>query len=125
MAKAHRPRRGEVWTVRFDPSVGAEIQKIRPAVVVNVNAVGRLPLRIVVPLTDWQLGFTQLPWFVPVPASPTNGLAKDSGADAFQVKSVSENRFLKRLGEITTTEMIELPLQSRFVSGRLDRFMRN
>ena len=33
MARARQPRRGEVWAVRFDPSVGAEIRKLRPAVV--------------------------------------------------------------------------------------------
>ncbi len=54
MAKAQPPQRGEIWMVRFDPSVGAEIRKIRPAVVVSLDNVGRLPLRIVVPLTDWQ-----------------------------------------------------------------------
>ncbi len=39
------PRRGEVWMVDFDPAVGAEIRKLRPAVVISVDAVGRLPLR--------------------------------------------------------------------------------
>ena len=73
MAKARLPRRGEIWTVRFDPSVGAEIRKIRPAVVVSVDTIGRLPLRIVVPVTDWQSTFAQLPWFVYLPASSANG----------------------------------------------------
>lgn len=53
MAKAPQPRRGEIWLVRFDPSVGAEIRKQRPAVVLSVDGIGRLPLRIVVPVTDW------------------------------------------------------------------------
>ena len=46
------PRRGEVWLVDFNPQVGAEIAKARPAVVLNLDHVGRLPLRIVAPLTD-------------------------------------------------------------------------
>mgnify|MGYP002404015850 CR=1 FL=1 len=37
------PNRGEIWMVNFDPSVGAEIQKTRPAAVINVAQVGRLP----------------------------------------------------------------------------------
>jgi len=45
--------RGEVWDVEFRPAVGAEIQKTRPAVVMNVPEVGRLPLCLVVPVTDW------------------------------------------------------------------------
>jgi mRNA interferase MazF len=91
--------------VQFDPSVGAEIRKVRPAVVVSVDTIGRLPLRIVVPLTDWQPAFAHLPWFVYLPQSPTNGLTKDSGADAFPVKSVSENRFVYSLGMVTSSEL--------------------
>ncbi|MEX2308970.1 MAG: type II toxin-antitoxin system PemK/MazF family toxin [Pirellulales bacterium] len=108
MAKAPPPQRGEIWTVRFDPSVGAEMRKLRPAVVVSLDSVGRLPLRIVVPLTDWQATFAALPWFVPIPASATTGLMKDSGADAFQVKSVSENRFVQRIGSITSDQLDEI-----------------
>ena len=99
------PRRGEVWTVRFDPSVGAEIQKVRPAVVVNVQSVGRLPLRIVVPLTDWKPMYTALPWFVRIPSAPQNGLSKESGADAFQVKSLANTRFVARLGALTDEQL--------------------
>ena len=105
MAKAQLPQRGEIWTVRFDPSVGAEIRKIRPAVVISLDTIGRLPLRIVVPLTDWQDPFARLPWFVHLPMSPTNGLTKDSGADAFQVKSVSETRFVRYVGLVTSTQL--------------------
>jgi mRNA interferase MazF len=78
---------GEFWQVWFDPSVGAEIRKQRPAVVVNLDGIGRLPVRIVVPITDWQPAFASFAWFVFLPASPDNGLSKDSGADVFQVKS--------------------------------------
>lgn len=96
------PKRGDIWLVRFDPTVGAEIRKVRPAVVVSAPGVGRLPLRIVVPLTDWKPHYANASWFVSVPASAANGLSKDSGADAFQVKSLSENRFVKRLGELAS-----------------------
>jgi mRNA interferase MazF len=73
--------------------------------VVNVPEYGRLPLRIVVPLTDWKPEYSVLPWFVPVFSSPLNSLAKDSGADAFQVKSVACGRFLMRLGRLTDAEL--------------------
>jgi mRNA interferase MazF len=83
------PVRGEVWQIRFDPAVGDEIKKIRTAVVVSENAVGRLRLKIVVPITEWKPSFANYPWFVRLTPTPTNGLTKVSGADAFQVKSVS------------------------------------
>lgn len=43
MSTPPNPSRGEVWDICFDPSVGAEIQKTRPAVVVNIASVGRPP----------------------------------------------------------------------------------
>jgi hypothetical protein len=38
MAKVPAPRRGEIWLVDFDPAVGAELRKVRSAVVVSVKA---------------------------------------------------------------------------------------
>ncbi len=49
--------------------------------------------------------YTRHAWFVRIPASPENGLRKDSGADAFQVKSVSESRFSRYLGVVSVSEL--------------------
>jgi mRNA interferase MazF len=108
MAKAPTPKRGEIWLVDFDPAVGAEIRKIRPALVISLDFIGRLPLRMVVPITDWKPQYAPFPWFVPLPASPVNGLTKDSGADAFQTKSVSINRFVRLIGSVTLIELEEV-----------------
>jgi len=108
MATAPTPKRGEVWLIDFDPAVGAEIRKCRPAVVISMDAIGRLPLRIVVPITDWKPQYAFFPWFVELPADSTNGLLKDSGADCFQAKSVSETRFVRRLGELTTAQLDQI-----------------
>src|SRR5438876_431384 len=70
MATVPTPKRGEIWMIDFDPSVGAEIQKIRPAVVISVDTVGKLPLRMVVPVTDWKPQYANYPWFVELPATP-------------------------------------------------------
>ena len=108
MATAPAPKRGEIWMIDFDPSIGAEIQKVRPAVVISVDRVGRLPLRLVVPITDWKTQYAGYPWFVELPVTPANGLSKDSGADAFQIKSISLSRFVQRLGEVTTAQLDEI-----------------
>ena len=47
-------RRGKIWLINLDPTVGAEIRRTRPAVVVNDDAVGILPLRVIVPVTEWK-----------------------------------------------------------------------
>ncbi|MGC8639395.1 MAG: type II toxin-antitoxin system PemK/MazF family toxin [Isosphaeraceae bacterium] len=108
MALAPAPRRGEVWLVDFDPAVGAEIKKLRPAVVISTDAIGRLPLRMVVPITDWKPQYANYPWIVDLPASSTNGLTKNSGADAFQTKSVSQSRFVRLLGRVTDAQADDL-----------------
>lgn len=56
--------RGEIWEVEFRPAVGAEIHKTLPAVIMNVSEVGRLPLCIVVPITEWKPVFAHFSWFV-------------------------------------------------------------
>ena len=53
MIAVESPNRGEIWLVRFDPSIGDEINKSRPAVVVSSQALTKLLLRIVVPITAW------------------------------------------------------------------------
>ena len=105
MAKATR---GEIWEVEFRPSVGAEIQKLRPAVVINIPEVGRLPLCLVVPITDWKQVFAEFSWFVFLSPTSGNGLVKDSGADAFQLKSISDSRLIRRLGSLTETEVEQI-----------------
>jgi mRNA interferase MazF len=90
------------------PAEGDEIKKVRTAVVISENAIGRLILKIVVPITEWQPRYANYPWFVHLAPTPTNGLTKDSGADAFQVKSVSETRFLDRLGDLTPGQLDDI-----------------
>ncbi len=97
--------RGEIWMVNFQPSKGAEIDKIRPAIVMNDNTMGRLPLKFVVPLTDWKPHYSSYLWMVKIVADDdTNGLTKDSAADTFQAKSCSEARLIKRLGMLGALE---------------------
>ena len=47
-------RRGEVWWCNLDPAIGAEQKKQRPCIIVKDDAVGVLPLKVIVPLTDWK-----------------------------------------------------------------------
>lgn len=99
------PQRGQIWLVNFDPQVGQEIGKCRPALVVSARGVGKLPLRLVVPITDWKEHYHSYPWFTALPASAKTGLNKASGADAFQIKSVALARFEKQLGTVSETQL--------------------
>ena len=94
-------RRGEVWLINLDPTVGSEITKTRPAVIVSDDASGILPLRVIVPITACQERYAAAPWMVRLEPAPENGLDKPSAADTFQVRSVSHIRFVRRLGHIS------------------------
>lgn len=94
-------RRGEIWLINLDPTIGAEIRKTRPAVIVNDDAVGILPLKVVVPITDWKERYAVAPWMSKLDPDAENGLSKPSAADAFQVRSLSQERFVRRLGNLS------------------------
>ncbi len=101
-------RRREVWLINLDPTIGAEIKKTRPVVIVSSDTIGILPLRVVVPLTDWKDHYQQAAWMVKIRPGRDNGLAKDSAADTFQIRSVSTSRFLRKIGEISQEEMNQI-----------------
>jgi len=101
-------RKGEVWLINLDPTVGAEIQKTRPAIIVSEDAIGILPLRVIVPLTDWKDHYEIAAWMVRIDPDATNGLSKASAADAFQIRSVSQARFANRIGKVSNTHLQEI-----------------
>lgn len=100
--------RGEIWLVNLDPTVGSERKKIRPAVIISSDLVGILPLKIIVPFTDWKDRYTSASWMVRVEPDPENGLSKISAADGLQVRSVSHQRLVKRLGKITPIQVAQI-----------------
>jgi len=100
-----KPARGEIWAVRFDPTVGEKMKKVRPALVVQENGLGKLKLTIVVPITDWKERYSDFPWHTKLDPSASNGLEKESSADALQVKSVSNERCLRRIGFVSSMEL--------------------
>jgi len=97
--------KGEIWLINLDPTVGAEIRKTRPVVIVNEDAVGLLPLRLVVPITGWKEAFNAAPWMVRLLPTSLNGLEKVSALDAFQLRSVSQERFVRKLGQVNDSEL--------------------
>jgi len=98
-------KQGAIWRVNLDPTVGAEIKKNRPCVIVNSNRIGKLPLKIVAPLTDFKDHYKKVPWMVIVQPAKENGLLKTSVIDLFQVRSVSQKRLVKKLGIMDGTIM--------------------
>ncbi|SRR5579871_508107 len=93
------PQRGEVWWVAFDPSVGGEIQKSRPALVVSNNAAnGALNRLIVVPITS------QVAKVYPGQALVTlNGESRKAMAD--QLTTASKLRLRSKIGDLSLADI--------------------
>lgn len=100
--------RGEVWLINLDPTIGAEIKKTRPAVIVNDDGVGILPLKVIVPITEWKDRYAVALWMVRLEPDSENRLDKPSAADAFQVRSISQARFVRQLGSLSDIAMQEI-----------------
>jgi mRNA interferase MazF len=105
MTSADTPQRGEVWMVNFDPTIGTEIRKIRPAVVISSNTIGVLPIKLVAPITDWKDWYAGNLWHIKLNPNTDNGLSKDSSVDTLQLRGVDLQRFIRKLGLLTAEEM--------------------
>lgn len=82
------PKSGEIWLVNFDPTLGSEIKKVRPAIVVSSDVIGKLPIKLVAPITDWKPLFAQNLWHIKIEPDISNGLTKVSAVDALQLRGV-------------------------------------
>lgn len=98
------PRRGDVCLVTFDPTVGAEILKTRPALIIQNDIANRYsPMTIVAAITS-QVSESIYPTEVLV-RRPEGGLTADSIILLNQIRSVDKRRLFKRLGRVTPETM--------------------
>ena len=104
------PKRGEVWQVNLDPTIGQEIKKKRPVIVISSDIYSPIALRIVIPVTTWQDKFINRPFMVKINKNNLNGLIRDSTGNVLQIRSISTQRFINKLGVISDEIMEQLIL---------------
>lgn len=94
--------RGEVWWVNFDPSVGGEIQKQRPAIIVSNDAANQYLNRLqVVPMTS------SVDRLYPSEAVVMVG-RRQSKAMADQLTTVSKQRLTNRMGKLSGSDLAKV-----------------
>lgn len=110
--KLIRPKRGEIWLVNFDPTIGAEIKKTRPALILQNDISNKFsPITIVAAITsklDEQLYPTEI-----LIRTPEGGLKIDSVVLLNQIRSIDSARLVKRLGSLAENTMrrVDISLQ--------------
>ncbi len=102
--KIARPLRGEVYFVAFDPTLGAEIRKTRPALILQNDIANRSsPITIVAAITskfDEELYPTEV-----LVRAPEGGLDADSVVLLNQIRSVDRRRLMRRIGRLVPETM--------------------
>jgi mRNA interferase MazF len=100
------PRYGDVFLARLDPAEGHEQKGVRPVIVISGDATNDLlGLSVVMPLTST---LRQFPNRVRVEKDARNKLDADSDALTYQVRTLSHDRFTKKLGTVTNEKVGEL-----------------
>jgi mRNA interferase MazF len=102
------PKRGEIWLVNFDPTIGTEIKKTRPAIVISSDAIGKLPLKLAAPITDWKDYFSQNLWHIRLDPDAANSLTKVSAVDVLQLRGMDTQRFIRKLGTVSAEKITEI-----------------
>jgi mRNA interferase MazF len=96
------PKRGEVYLVNFDPTVGREIRKTRPAIVIQNNTSNRHSDITIVAAISSKFGPKLYPTEVLIKAGE-GGIQIDSVILLNQIRSIDHQRMIKRLGRVAET----------------------
>lgn len=92
------PRRGDIWLVRLDPTIGSEIKKTRPAFIISNDTNNQYsPFLTILPISE--KGEKVYPFEVTVSISNA-ALSKPSKIRCQQIRTVDKERLMKRLGVI-------------------------
>ena len=98
MATSSNYRLGSIWLVNFDPSIGAEIRKTRPAMIISGTLFNQRRKVTVLPITSSTPDSRLLPVVVALEPNPNNGLTTDSFIVCIDPMTFDKQRLVKQLG---------------------------
>ena len=115
-----RPKRGDIHLVNVDPTLGAEVRKTRPALVLQNDIANRSsPITIVAAITS-TFDETLYPTEVLIPAKGRAGLSVDSVVLLNQLRSVDKKRLVKRLGKLSAENLAQVDRALRISVGLVE-----
>jgi mRNA interferase MazF len=100
------PKRGEIWIVNLDPTIGSEIRKTRPAIILSNNINNEYANTVtVIPVTSATKKIYPFETFIP---AGEVGLKKDSKAKANQIRTVDKLRLVQSIGSLSDDKVTEI-----------------
>ena len=100
MNKTHSPKRGDIWITNFDPTIGAEIKKKRPALIISNDINNQLASTVTVAAITSYKNEKVYPFEVLISSLEGTGLTKESIIKCSQIRTVDKSRLLKFAGRI-------------------------
>ena len=95
--------RGEIWLVNFDPTIGSEIKKTRPAIILSGQPFNRLRRTLVIVPLSSAHERTEFPLLIAIHSS-----GKPAVAVVDQIKAAAKERFIRKMGDATDDEMSQI-----------------
>lgn len=105
-------RRGEIWRVNLEPTIGAEINKSRPVIIVGDDRIGKLPSRVVVPLTDWKDRYAFAEWMAKIEPDEKTISTKTRRRMLFKFVQFLSKDLTGRLANYPTAKCVRLKKHS-------------
>lgn len=97
-------KRGEIWEIDCDSKSGTT----SPVILISVDSLAALPVRIIIPVSEWKDRYEVAPWMVQLIPDELNHLKTAACADALQVRLVSTQRLLGQVGIISEGKIKEI-----------------
>jgi mRNA interferase MazF len=108
MAASGDYRLGSIWLVSFDPSIGTEIRKTRPALIISGTSFNQRSKVTVIPITSANPSDRLLPVVVPLMPSRMNGLSTNSFVVCVDPMTFDKRRLIQYLGQVEAYQLQEI-----------------
>jgi len=108
VAASSNYRLGSIWLVNFEPSIGPEIRKTRPAVIISGTSFNQRSKVTLLPITSANPSDRLRPVIVPLTPDDSNGLSTNSCVVCVDPMTFDKRRLVQYLGQIESAQLEEI-----------------